>query len=287
MTVFSEAILQNPHAYNFHNVDISGSFPKMIVSKHILMIPAHFGLTRINDQIAYFVSFNDIIFRIPIPVILSEKQAIIKFLKAQHESIASLDMIISLEHLKTDVDGILSQLTDLIVYGMDIRKEMDTPEASTYPIRTTTSLNLTLKHGTTLVSGNVSFKNAERGDHEWAIIYYDPTQDNCDPVGDFFVKDITQKNLRFCFTKIDTWSPSQECESAEYGYSFPLPKNLDAETTVDNLLKLMRSDFIDYLSTSWEEEFGDISDQDFAKIIFDLIQPNITYLNAMKSIYAK
>ncbi len=287
MTVFSAPIYATPHLFNYDLFSIAGSLPKLFVSSHIDGLPVSLGLGGIDDVVFFKAQIGNATFRIPAYVTHFEHNELNNIIKAQYLAYSTLS--VQTEQKDLDINAVVYNFVKFIDESMVCEEVRKLKRTSIGEIGTTNAIDLSLRHGTCLVSDKINFANAEDdGLHSFKISYFDLTQDEFEDEDPNYSYDKSNpKGLFFTFTNIRGWSPSQECQSAEWAYGFRLPDNLNADSDLKEFLSLMRV-MIDYLSVQWHEEFGpDVGDDDFAKIIFDAVLPYIRHLDAMKAIYQK
>lgn len=89
------------------------------------------------------------------------------------------------------------------------------------------------------------------------------------------------------FTTFNEWRSDEYQDSVEK-FMFPFPSKLELFTP-ETLDTAMNKGFCgDAIWQFWENDFGEDADHDeFLKIVADLINPYISYLNGLKQVYAK
>lgn len=287
MTVLSTLLYAAPHILNYDLLEVSGSLPKQFLTTHIQGLPVVFGLSGYDDVVFFKAQIGNASFRIPAYVIHFEHKELTNIIKAQYSAFNTLSIQVSGKNL--DINVVLNEFVKFIDDALLCDEARKLERNKIGEIGTTTSVDLSLRHGTCLVENAICFPDAkEDGNHQFKISYFDLTQEEYEDEDPNFSYDKTHaKGLFFTFTDIRGWKPSQECQSAEWAYGFRLPDDLNSAFDLKVFQGLMR-EMIDFLSVQWNEEFGeDLGDADFAKIIFDNVLPYIRHLNAIKAIYQK
>lgn len=285
MTVLSTPMYATPHLYHYDLFEISGSLPKQFVTGHIQGLPVVFGLNGLDDVVFFKAQIGNASFRIPAYVTHFEHSELSNIIKAQYLAFSTLSIQAKQKNL--NIKSVVNDFVKFIDEAMVCDEARNLKRKSMGEIGTTSSVDLSLRHGTCLVEGSINFPDAEEdGNHQFKISYFDLTQEEyADEDPNYCYDKSNAKGLFFTFTDIRGWKPSQECQSAEWAYGFRLPDDLNVDIDLNEFQRLMR-EMIDFLSVQWNEEFGaDVGDLDFAKIVFEHVRPYIRHLDAIKAIY--